>query len=132
MNTEKSFIIKPSTVTGAGVGVFTLHDIPKDTYLALILPDFEEEILDPSEVPEELQMYCLDKEDGKLQCPKHFNRMDIGNYLNHADASNVRWIEDKKGYYALRDIQKGEELFTDYRDLGEPQATQDSYNLYTN
>ncbi len=129
-DTNKSFILKPSTIAGAGVGVFTLHYLSEGTYCPLILLDFEEEILDPKEVPEELQIYCIDREDGKVRCPKYFNRMDIGNYLNHSNSPNVGWIEEKKGYFALRDIRKGEELFSDYRDLGEPKTTQDSYDAY--
>ncbi len=129
MDTSKSFIIKPSTIPNGGVGVFTISDIPKDTYLALILPDFEEEVLTADEVPEELQVYCLDREDGKLQCPKHFNRMDIGNYLNHSNSANIRWEEEKKSYFALRDIKKGEELFADYKELGEPEEMRDGYMI---
>ena len=114
-----SFILKPSTTINGGVGVFVLHDMAKDTYMELFLKDFEEEILDESEVPKELQGYCLDQENGKLLCPKFFNRMDIGNYLNHSENPNLRY-EKGKGYFALRDIKAGEELFADYRQLGEP------------
>lgn len=53
-----SFILKPSTVQNAGVGVFLLHDVAKDTYMELFLPDFQEEVRDPKDVPEELQVYC--------------------------------------------------------------------------
>ncbi len=121
-----SFILRPSTIPDAGIGVFALHDIAKDTYMELFLPDFEEEIVDPKYIPEELQMYCLDKEGGKLQCPKYFNRMDIGNYLNHGKLANLRW-EEGTGYFATRDINKGEELFANYKELGEPEDTRDTY-----
>ncbi len=94
--------------------------------MELFLPDFQEEIVDTEDIPEELQVYCLDKEDGKLQCPKYFNRMDIGNYLNHSNTPNLRW-EEGVGYFALREIKKGEELFADYKELGEPESTRDSY-----
>ncbi|MDP3989023.1 MAG: SET domain-containing protein-lysine N-methyltransferase [bacterium] len=121
-----SFILRPSTIQDAGIGVFALHDIVKDTYMELFLPDFQEEIVDPKDIPEELQMYCLDKEDAKLQCPKYFNRMDIGNYLNHGKDANLRW-EEGTGYFAVRDINKGEELFANYKELGEPEGTRDKY-----
>ncbi|MDB5259934.1 MAG: hypothetical protein JWN37_165 [Candidatus Nomurabacteria bacterium] len=123
-----SFILKPSTIPNAGVGVFALHDIDKDTYMELFLPDFEEEILDIKDIPEELQMYCLDRQDDKLQCPKYFNRMDIGNYLNHSENANLKWEEGKgKGYFASRNIKKGEELFSNYKELGEPENKRDNY-----
>ena len=78
-------------------------------------------------VPEELQGYCLDQEDGKILCPKFFNRMDIGNYLNHsAENANLRY-EKGKGFFASRDLKKGEELLADYRQLEEPVSTWDEY-----
>ncbi|MBI4087105.1 SET domain-containing protein [Candidatus Kaiserbacteria bacterium] len=121
-----SFILKPSTIVEAGIGVFALHDIAKGTHMALFLKDFEEMMYKPEDVPEELQGYCLDLPDGKLQCPKYFNRMDIGNYLNHSENANIRW-EGEKGYFAARDIRKGEEILADYRQLGEPEDTWAEY-----
>lgn len=121
-----SFVVRPSTLKNAGVGVFVLHNVAKDTYMELFLPDFQEEILEPNDVPEELQAYCLDREDGKLLCPKLFNRMDIGNYLNHSETPNLRY-EKGRGYFSSRDIRKGEELFANYRELGEPEERRDDY-----
>lgn len=121
-----SFILKPSTLPGGGVGVFALHDIAKDTYMELFLDDFQEELCDPADVPKELQGYCLDQKGGKLLCPKFFNRQDIGNYLNHSSMANLRYVKDK-GYYADKDIKAGEELFADYRQLDEPRETWADY-----
>ena len=123
---QQSFILKPSTIPDAGVGVFILHDVAKDTHMELFLPDFEEEIRNKEDVPKDLRGYCLDREDGKLQCPKYFNRMDIGNYLNHSNNANLRW-EKGKGYFAARDIKSGEELFANYRELGEPESNESYY-----
>ena len=127
-----SFVLKPSTIVNGGVGVFALHDIAEGTHMEVFLPDFEEEVCDKAEVPEELQAYCLDREGGKILCPKHFNRLDIGNYLNHsAERANLRY-EKGKGYVTARDIQKGEELLADYRQLGEPEeAWAEYYNKET-
>lgn len=116
-----SFILRPSTTNNAGVGVFVLHDIDKNTYMELFLKDFQEELLDEKDVPKELQVYCLNNKGDKLLCPKLFNRMDIGNYLNHSENPNLRY-EKGKGYFALRDIKAGEELFANYRELGEPEG----------
>lgn len=114
-----SFILKPSTIPNAGVGVFILHDVMSGTYMELFLSDFEEEVMNPSDVPEELKKYCLERDDGTLLCPKHFNRLDIGNYLNSIETPNLRY-EKGKGYFATRDIRAGEELFANYTELGEP------------
>jgi SET domain-containing protein len=121
-----SFILKPSTIKDGGIGVFALHDIEKDAYMELFLKDFQEELLDEKDVPEELQVYCLNHESGKLLCPKLFNRMDIGNYLNHLENPNLRY-EKSKGYFALRDIKAGEELFANYKELGEPEAKREDF-----
>jgi uncharacterized protein len=113
-----SFILKPSTVNGAGVGVFALHDIAKGAHLELFLKDFQEEIRKEADVPEELRVYCLYQAGERLRCPKFFNRLDIGNYLNHSNNENTVYKKGL-GYYAKRDIKKGEEIFANYRDLGE-------------
>ncbi len=121
-----SFILKPSTINNAGIGVFALHDIDKNTYVELFLKDFQEELHDKNDVPKELQVYCLNHKSGKLLCPKYFNRMDIGNYLNHSEAPNLRY-KNGNGYFALRDIKAGEELFMNYRELGESDDKRDYY-----
>lgn len=97
-----------------------LHDVDIGTYMELFLKDFQEELVDEKDIPKELRIYCLDDKSGKLLCPKLFNRMDIGNYLNHSENPNLRY-EKGKGYFALRDIKAGEELFANYRELGEPE-----------
>ncbi len=121
---HQSFILRPSTING--IGVFVLHDIAEGTYLELFVGDFKEEVCEVKNVPEELQGFCLNREDGKLLCPKFFNRMDIGNYVNHSENANMRY-EKGKGYFAKRDIKAGEELFANYRELGEPEGSRDDY-----
>jgi SET domain-containing protein len=120
-----SFVLKPLGISG--IGVFATHDITEGAHMEVFLPDFEEEVYDEKDIPEELRGYCLDREHGKILCPKFFNRMDIGNYLNHsAEKANLRY-EKGKGYFAARDIRKGEELFADYRQLGEPEENWGKY-----
>ncbi len=115
-----SFILKPSTIKDAGVGVFALHDVAESTHMELFLKDFEEELLEKNDIPKELRGYCIYQGGGKALCPKFFNRMDIGNYLNHSENANLKW-ERGKGYFAKRNIKAGEELFGNYRELGEPE-----------
>ena len=121
-----SFILKPSTAPDGGVGVFALHDIAQDTHLELFLEGFEEEICAEKDVPEALRGYCLRQGNSKILCPKYFNSMDIGNYLNHSENPNLRY-EKGEGYFARRDIRSGEELFANYRELGEPKDEWASY-----
>lgn len=121
---HQSFVLKPSTKEG--IGVFALHDIAEGTHLYLFRGDFQEEVREMEDVPEELQGFCLNREDGKLLCPKFFNRMDIGNYVNHSKNANMRY-EKGKGYFAKRDIEAGEELFANYKELGEPEDSRDNY-----
>lgn len=37
--TEFSFILKPSTIAGAGVGVFAVEDIKRGTIMSSLFPD---------------------------------------------------------------------------------------------
>jgi hypothetical protein len=122
-----SFILKPSVAVPGGVGVFVLHDVAEGTHMALFLDDFEEAVYETHEVPEALQAYCLDQEDGKILCPKLFNRLDIGNYINHSSKHQNLRYEKGKGYFASRDIKEGEELLGDYKELGEPKDTWEEY-----
>jgi hypothetical protein len=130
MRTEtdrKSFVLKPSTLPESGIGVFILHDVAEGSHLELILDDFEEELCDPADLPEELRGFCIDQPDGKALCPVRFNRLDIGNYLNHSvEKQNIRYQESGK-FFALRDLKKGEELFANYNELGEPEEAKEDY-----
>ena len=125
---RRSFILKPSTVREAGVGVFILHDIAAGAHLELFVGDSEEELCDPNDLPAELRGFCLDQPGGKVLCPVYFNRLDIGNYLNHSiEKQNIRFAAEQREYFALRDLKKGEELFANYNELGEPEDKKDAY-----
>ena len=125
--TEFSFILKPSTIDDGGVGVFAIHAIAKDTFMELFLDGFREEIYKKDDIPGELQGYCLDQDGGKILRPKFFNSLDIGNYLNHSSTNQNLRYESGRGYFAMRDIQAGEELLVNYTELGEPEDTWEDY-----
>jgi SET domain-containing protein len=133
MNTnEFSFILKPSTVPGAGVGVFAHTDIPKDTYLRLFGDEKEYESRSiprkKNEVPEFFREFCMDRGDD-LICPKDFGNMPVGWYLNHS-SKNANAYHKEFNWHASRDIQAGEEILIDYNSLQEPEeAKLDYYSL---
>ena len=62
------------------------------------------------------------RNDGQLyRCPKNFNLMTISWYLNEPRAGekpNIRCGENDL-FYALRDIEPGEELTVDYKTYNE-------------
>lgn len=126
-NTE-SFILKPSTIPQAGVGVFALHDIEPNTWLALkprgvsVGVEVKEE-----DIPKELLSYCIAKENDIWQCPPDFSRMHMVWYLNHSDKPNAEKRED--GYYSVEKICTGQEILIDYNSLEEPQNKKEAFLL---
>lgn len=111
--TEFSFLLKPSPTHG--IGVFAAHNIAAGTHLRLFGTNVRE--LPSEAVPEEFQSYCVHRET-TLWCPLDFGAMHIGWYLNHSEHPNA--FHKEYEYYALTDIQKGEEVTIDYKTLEEP------------
>jgi SET domain-containing protein len=109
--------LRPSKIHG--VGVFAIRDIPKGRY---VFADQDETIvwLDAKVVEslseEQKQLYkdfAIIK-GGKYGCPRSFDALTTAWYLNHSDNPNVAADKDFR-FYALRDIESGEELTADYR-----------------
>jgi hypothetical protein len=108
--------LAPSSIHG--VGVFAIRDIPKGTY---IFPDDDDQLvwirkdLLNSLTPEERKLYndfCMIR--GNLYgCPQSFNKLTPTWYFNEGPTPNVTCDETYR-FYALRDIEKGEELTVDY------------------
>lgn len=112
-----SFIIKPSK--DKGVGVFALHDIDADIWLALKPRGESVGIkLQRQDIPKELIGYCVANQDGTWNCPAEFNHMHMVWYLNHSDKPNAEKRAD--GYYAITRIKNGDEILIDYNSLDEP------------
>ena len=73
----QSFKLKPSSIPGAGVGVFALHDIDVGVLLAL-KPSHKIGItLQKADIAEDLLAYCINNGDGTYHCPPEFNHMLI-------------------------------------------------------
>lgn len=121
---EFSFILRPSTIDGGGVGVFTLHPIDKGVLLD-IWPREKVRLLHESEIPESLRMYCVAKENDMWSCPPAFNKMEIGWYMNHSDTPNV--FKKDGQFFAKRAIDKDEELLLNYKTLEEPENKREDY-----
>jgi hypothetical protein len=119
----------PSKTHEGGVGVFAIRRIPKGTHIFHRDENTELVELDKSVVealrPELRKLYddfCIIENNGQLyRCPENFNLMTISWYLNEPRASeqpNVRCGENDL-FYALRDIEPGEELTVDYNTYNE-------------
>ena len=111
-----------SRIRGAGVGVFAIRNIKKDTdifsgeYDEITWIHVKELKMLPKEVRKMYEDFCIIKDNGtRYGCPKNFNRLIPCWYLNSSKIPNVR-CDDKRNYrfYALRDIAKGKELTVNY------------------
>lgn len=112
------FRLKPSTITGAGVGVFSTSDIPRGTRIPELFGEEEVQFLTWSEfaaldLPEEFKQNFPTRFDEGCYLPKNLNQMSAGWFLNHSSSPNLAHDADYV-YYALRDISRGEELLIDY------------------
>lgn len=117
---EFSFVLKPSTIEKAGVGVFAIHGIKTGTKLTLNKDGGESRILDANAIPAELSHLSIALPDGKRKSPKEFNHLWMVWYLNHSDSPNAQLNESENNYYSTRDIQPGEEILIDYNKFSEP------------
>ena len=122
---EFSFLLKPSHIPGAGIGVFTTHCVVKGTRLAVMPENYIGRKLIRSQIPDEFIGFCEAKENGIYECPDAFNHPYFAWYLNHSLDPNTHY--HKGDYYAIRDIEKGEEITIDYNAIGEPEHAKDDY-----
>jgi len=70
---------------------------------------------DVEKLPEKLQGYCYDISDADSVCPKDFNKLSDGWFMNHSCSPNCG--ATPLSFYqaiAMRDIEAGEELTYDY------------------
>ena len=124
---EFSFVLKPSTIKGAGVGIFAAHGIEKGTKMALNKEGGEHRVVDKKDIPEYLHYFCIDLPGGKIKAPKEFNHLWIVWYINHSDKPNVEINEEENCYYSTKDIKEGEEILVDYNAFNEPEDAKKDY-----
>ncbi len=124
---EFSFVVRPSSLPKAGVGIFATHDIAAGTKLAINAENGESRVLSCDDVPLALRHFTIEFGDGKCKAPCAFNHLWIVWYLNHSDTPNIELRMPENNYYSLRDIRIDEELFTNYNSFEEPDAVKDEY-----
>jgi hypothetical protein len=113
-----AFRLKPSTIPGAGVGVFATAGIPAGTVLRELFADDDVRFLTWAEfaaldVPAEVKENFAVRYDDGGYLPLDFNRISVGWFLNDSRDPNLAHDADYV-YFALRAIAAGEELLIDY------------------
>ena len=119
---EQQTKLAPSKISGAGVGVFAIVEIPKDTLIkgykafAEFIGKEDEYLYDWKEfedLDDRIKKYLWGMTDG------HDNKFYIdappfmfyqGYYINHSDTPNCFWDRRTSNIYTQIDIKPGEEL----------------------
>lgn len=100
-----------------GVGVFTDLTVRNgDLLLDLFHPDDYRFIPLKDQEPLCDRYGIWDEEAQGYHCPAVWHRMSLGWFLNHSDNPNLDHDENWD-YYAVKDIDPGEELTVDYNTL---------------
>ncbi len=116
-----AFRLKPSTIPGAGVGVFAAADIPAGAVLHELFADDDVRFLTWAEfaaldVPAGVKENFAVRYDDGCYLPRDFTRVSVGWFLNDSRDPNLAHDADYV-YSALREVRAGEELFIDYDQL---------------
>lgn len=119
---EQQTKLAPSKIPGAGVGVFAIVDIPKDTIIkgCRAFMDFmgreQEHYFDWSEfddLDERIKKYIWGMTDGfdnKFCIDAPLFMLYQGYYINHSNKPNCFWDRRTSNIYTQIDIAAGEEL----------------------
>lgn len=105
-----------------GVGLFAIKRIPKGVNPFHSLHQTEYIDYPEKELQETLEPAVYDmidaysaKEEGRIYVPAHgYNPIDLPYLINHSDTPNVGTDEDGEHFVTLREIEVGEELFSDF------------------
>ena len=121
-------MIRPSPIEG--IGVFAIRDIPKGCRDMFSKPGNKEEEwlkiprneidLLPAHSRQLVETYCLYDDENYFVPEYGFKKMDLVNFLNHADTPNIISINDGEFFEAIKDIKTGEELVIDYGEIVAP------------
>lgn len=109
-----------------GVGIFAIRDIPKginpfksmhqEEYIEFRKNELEHL---SEEVKKMIHDYCAE-ENGNVWIPKYgFNTIQCERFLNHSKTPNVITTDDGTTFVTMREIKKGEELFSNYEHYDE-------------
>jgi hypothetical protein len=131
---EFSFVLKPSSL--GGIGVFATHDFQTGTLL--LTTSFGLKLLKIKDIPDAFVQYCVHLNDEECLCPEHFDRMEIGWYINHSSAPNIaRYCSEynseeinsfkARPFFAIQDIKAGDEILIDYNYLNEPEHLKEDF-----
>lgn len=118
INNNTKTRLKPSTVC-SGVGVFALIDIKEGENIFLdIFPDsifIEWELIDNNIIKDYLSTLCNSSDKG-IYLSRLPNEINTSYYVNHSEQPNVFHNITRDQYFAIRDIQAGEETLCEYTD----------------
>lgn len=95
------------------------------------------------DIPTDMLKYCIYINDNEVIAPEHFDRMEIGWFINHSNDPNIiRGIliqddlkktvvktDDSKirTVFTIKEIKAGDEILIDYNTLNEPEHLKESY-----
>jgi SET domain-containing protein len=119
---EQQTKLAPSTIPGAGVGVFALVDIPKDTLIkgckafmefCNMETEFEFYYDEFEDLDSNIQKYVWSMTDGydnKFCIDAPLFMLYQGYYINHSNTPNCFWDRRTGNIYTQVDIKAGSEL----------------------
>lgn len=122
-------ILKVSKIEGAGIGVFSLEDISKNTIIFFHDPTDEVFVdRDEYESLEELKKYGYKVSFNRYLVPKDFNNLHISWFLNHSENPNAK-MDIGQNIISIIDIKKGDEITINYNTLVSFKETEE-YNKF--
>jgi SET domain-containing protein len=107
-----------SEITGAGIGCFSQNFIPAGTKIwefnSQIDRVFSQEEVEEFPLIERIFVYKY----SYMLGGRLFLCVDNGRFFNHSESPNTWESKDSQATYALRDIQPGEEIVSNYLNFG--------------
>ena len=111
--------LAPSKIDGAGVGLFAIVDIPKDTLIFKFKEDLEDHFIKYEEITDpKIREYfwgMTDGENGGFYIDVLGYMLYSAYYVNHSYEPNAFWTRRTQELYSIKDLKVGEELTTYYQ-----------------